>query len=65
MDTPISIILEKAKLYEEKMKKNCQFAKNAYYKRMAREKGISLEEYMSKGLKRGRPKKEKPNITVE
>lgn len=65
MDTPISIIMEKALLYEEKMKKNCQFVKNAYYKRMAREKGITVEEYMSKGIKRGRPKKQKPIEAIE
>lgn len=49
----LAVLAEKALKYEEKMRKNNECAKKAYYKRMAREQGVSLEYWLEHRPKRG------------
>jgi hypothetical protein len=53
----LAILEQKALRYEYKMKQNRECALMCYYKRMAREKGVTLEEWLENRPKMGRPKK--------
>lgn len=53
----LQMLIDKANKYEEKHKRSNECARMHYHRKMARERGITLEEWFANRPKMGRPKK--------